>query len=148
MVPSPAVGSSDVGTSRQALTSEDGPWFAANGCYKSGDSRECWPNWGNGGTADYNTKTSFFQIAPYSPGVLYVRLQYQGNMVVIDPVFEGEWKSWWMHSSTTSDCCGICACGSSHYDVRHHRYDVLAGEGKGFHMSYAAKWNCHLFDCH
>ena len=58
----------------QALTAADGQWWRDNVCYNAGDSRGCLPNWGNGGYATASTKTSFFQVAPFSGNAISVRI--------------------------------------------------------------------------
>jgi hypothetical protein len=122
-----------VGVITQALTEADGPWFAANGCFKTGDFRGCLPNWWNGGFAQANTKTSFFTVAPFSGNLVFVRVQYQGVTQFTDPVFPGQWLSWWYHSASQS----------GQYLIRLHRWDILEAAGDGFHWSYSFKWNCN-----
>jgi hypothetical protein len=138
--------SDDIASQSSALTYGDGPWYAANGCYHGGDARGCLPNWSNGGYVDYYTKTSFFQMAPYR-GTVYVQFQYEGSTRFIDPVFEGGWSSWWWHSSSHWTCCFFCACGTTDYDIKHHRWDVLEAGGKGYHWSWETRWSCSGSDC-
>jgi hypothetical protein len=146
---SPADGASrvdGVASTSSALTYNDGPWFAANGCYHGGDARGCLPTWTNGGYLDAYTKSSFFEMAPFQ-GTVYVQFQYEGSTRFVDPVFEGGWSSWGWHSSSHWTCCFICACGTQDYDIRHHRWDVLEGAGKGYHWSWEARWTCSGSDC-
>jgi hypothetical protein len=132
----------DVASFAQELTGADGPWWAANACYKSGDFRGCYPNWGNGGYAYASAKTSFFQIAPYAGDTVYVRFQYEGSTAFTDPIFPGQWGGWWWHSDSYWDCCGICACGTRAYNRRQHRWDILYASGDSFHWTFAFKWSC------
>ncbi len=136
-----------IGSTQSALTSSDGQWFAANGCWVRGDAHYCFPDWWNGGWADYTTKTSFFQLAPFAGGTVWVQFQYEGSTRFIEPTFQGEWRSWWWHSSAHWDCCFICACGTKKYDNRHHRWDLVEASGKGFHWSTEARWSCSWLDC-
>jgi len=135
-------GAEGVASSAQELTGSDGPWWAANACYKSGDFRGCYPNWGGGGYAYASAKTSFFQIAPYSGDTVYVRFQYEGSTRFTDPVFPGQWGGWWWHSDSFWDCCFICACGVRDYNRRQHRWDILNASGDAFHWTFAFKWSC------
>jgi hypothetical protein len=120
-----------------------------DGCYKSGDSHACLPNWANGGWAEYNTKTSFFQVAPYSGGTVYVQFKYGGTTLSLVPVFQGQWwTSWAWSSKHTNNCCFLCGCGSTEdYDIGDHRWDLVEASGKEFHWSYAARWNCNDDTC-
>jgi hypothetical protein len=138
----PVVSSEGIGSSTEALTAADGPWWASNVCYKTGDARGCMPNWANGGWAQASAKTSFFQVAGFSGSVLSVRFQYEGTTKFTDPVFPGDWKSWWWHSDSFWNCCFICACGTQDYNRRLHRWDILNASGDGFHWTYSFKWSC------
>jgi hypothetical protein len=133
-----------VATTQQALTAADGAWWAANACFKSGDFRGCFPNWGGGGFASASAKTSFFQVAPFSGNAVSVRFQYEGSTSFTDPAFPGQWLGWWWHSDSFADCwCSpICACGSFDYNRRSHRWDIINASGDGFHWTHAFKWTC------
>jgi hypothetical protein len=137
--PSPSGGDQRI---TQAFTASDGPLFTNTVCFKGGDARACVPG-ASIGKVDAWTKTSFVKVAPFS-GTTFVTLTYEGAVIDTEPVFSGNLGSFWAHSSKTWDCCSICACGTSHYDVRHHQWDVSGGQ---FHWTYELKWNCHDFDC-
>jgi hypothetical protein len=130
----------DIATASSALTSADGPWFRDNVCFLFGDafadSVGCHPNWNDGGWAQASTKTSFLTVAPYSGNGLTVRLQYSGATKFQDAMFNGEWFSWWYHSSTYNTANG------PQYNSRTHRWDILQATGDWFHWSYAFKWTC------
>ena len=147
-VPPSANSSDGVAVTSRALTGADGEWFRDNGCFTGGESHGCFPNWSNGGFADYNTRTSFFTLAPYA-GDVFVRFRYEGSTRFTDPVFEGEWLSWWFHSAKSEECCGIgCWCGYIRdWYVRNHRWDIIEAAGKSFHWSTAARWNCSYTNC-
>jgi hypothetical protein len=136
--------SAGIGSTASALTAGDGPWWSANVCFKGGDFRGCFPNWGGGGFAQASTKTSFFQVAPFSGNNLSVRFQYEGSTRFTDAVFPGQWGSWWWHSDSFASCwCSpICACGMFDYNTRLHRWDILNASGDGFHWTHAFKWSC------
>ena len=138
---------SSLGTTQQALTAADGPWFRDNVCFKGGDSRGCLPNWGGGGWAQFETKTSFFVVAPYSGYSVSVRFRYEGTTKFIDPVYKGQMLSWWWHSSSYFTCGWPWACGTKDYRIRTHRWDIQNASGDGFHWSFAAKWNCTYWSC-
>lgn len=132
-----------LGTLQQPLTAADGPWWAANVCFKKGDFRGCNPNWGGGGYATANTKTSFFQVAPFSGDFLQVRFRYESSTKFTDAVFPGQWLSWWWHSSLESWPCGfLIACGYQDYNIKNHRWDILQASNDGFHWTYSFKWSC------
>jgi len=131
------------GTLQQHLTSADGPWWAANACFTQGNLRGCHPNWGGGGYAYANTKTSFFEVAPYSGDFLQVRFRYESSTKFTDAVFPGQWLGWWWHSSLESWPCGfLVACGYQDYNIKHHRWDILQASNDGFHWTYSFKWSC------
>lgn len=133
----------DVGSTTQALTGADGPFWQANVCFKSGDFRGCFPNWGGGGFAYATTKTSFFSVAPYAGDLIQVRMQYRDSTKFTDAVFPGQWFSWWYHSDTVDWPCGfLVACGHDEYNSRKHRWDILQASGDSFHWTHAFKWNC------
>jgi hypothetical protein len=123
-------------STQQALTASDGPWYAENGCYHSGNVWQCMPNWGGGGYAQYNSKTSFVNVAPYSGDVVSVRFRIDGSTKFLDPVFPGQWRSWWWHSSRTYGPRGW------DYKIQQHRWDILNASGDGFHWSFSFKWGC------
>ena len=133
-----------IASTSRSLTSSDGPWWAVNVCYGTGDFRGCFPNWGGGGFAQASAKTSFFQIAPFSGNSLSVRFQYEGVTKFTDAVFPGQWAGWWWHSDAFWDCwCSpICACGTQDYNLRLHRWDILNATGDGFHWTHAFKSTC------
>jgi hypothetical protein len=138
----PTTDAAGIARQQQSLTGADGPWWAANVCYDTGDFRGCYPNWANGGYAYASAKTSFFQVAPYSGDLVSVRFQYEGSTRFTDPVFNGGWGSWWWHSDSFWDCCGICACGTRDYNRRSHRWDILNASGDAFHWTFSFKWSC------
>lgn len=128
---------------QQRLTAADGPWWAANACFTQGNFRGCNPNWGGGGYATANTKTSFFEIAPYSGDFLQVRFRYESSTKFTDAVFPGQWLGWWWHSSLESWPCGfLIACGYQDYNIKNHRWDILQASNDGFHWTYSFKWTC------
>lgn len=137
--------STDEGTAfaSAALTAADGPWFVENACFTGGDFRGCHPSWSNGGYAQANTKTSFFEVAPFAGNFLQVRFQYEGSTKFTDAVYPGEWRGWWYHSSKESWPCGfLIACGYEDYNRRLHRWDILQATGDSFHWTYSFKWTC------
>lgn len=141
-VPEDLVSRSDAGQVQQALTEADGRWWRDNVCFKGGDFRGCFPNWGGHGYAKANAKTSFFQVAPYSGNFVTVQFMYEGSPKFADAIFPGEHGSWWWHSDSYSDCCIICACGTYDYNRRAHRWDILNGQGDGYHWTHAFRWTC------
>jgi len=134
--------SSDTAKVTSALTADDGPWFQDNGCFKHGDARGCLPNWANGGYAQYNAKTSFLTIAPYSGDWVQVRWQYKGTTIFTDTVYVGQWNDYYGYSAGAS-----CAtCGYYVRQVQKHRWDILQASGDGFHWSYSFKWASSCID--
>ena len=122
----------------------DGAWWVANVCYTGGDAKDCKPNWGGGGWAQANAKTSFFQVAPYSGNWLSVKLRVGSTSGPTDYLFPGEWGSYWAHSSSFADCwCSpICACGYFDYNIATHRWDIDDASGDAFHWTYSFRWSC------
>jgi hypothetical protein len=144
--PASAPASDGIQTTTSALTSGDGQWFAQNGCFHTGDYHLCMPNVSGNVYADFNTKTSFWTIAPYAGATVYVQLQYNNTQQgFLDPVFVGQWQSFVWHSGWHWACCGICACATKDYDVKRHRWDLINGINSQFHWSFAAKWNCDYY---
>jgi len=138
-------GAEEVGSTTQALTEGDGQWFRDNGCFKTGDYRACLPNrWGNT-WFDYNTRTSFMTLAPFNaPSPITVNLKYNGAQRFVYPVFQGEWINFSWYSGLGS--CGFFACVRNLVIANHH-WDLFEADGKGYHWSVAAKWNCNATTC-
>jgi hypothetical protein len=126
-------------TVTSALTEADGPWYSGT-CYSSiADTRGCHPNmWGNGAYAQYKTKTSFINVAPFAGTVIRVRLQISSNTKFTDPVFPGEWLGWWSYSSKYTDFW----TQTTQYNLRTHRWDLLDAAGDGYHWAFAYRWTC------
>jgi hypothetical protein len=133
------------GTTSEALTANDAAYFVQN-CYRGGDYHACFPNWWNGGWADFHTKTSFFQTAAIT-GTVFVQGTYEGQVWFIDPVLKGQWGSWWAHSDSSTTCGWGLACGTWDYNIRHHRWDILWATNQEFDWSTEARWNCDYLDC-
>jgi hypothetical protein len=131
-----------------ALTAADGQWFAQNGCMQHGDFHLCMPNVSGNVFADFNTKTSFWTVAPFAGSTVFVQLQYNNTQQgFIDPVFVGDWEFFQWFSGRHKTCCGLCVCASKDYDVARHRWDLINGASSSFHWSFAARWNCLDHDC-
>jgi hypothetical protein len=140
-----AAGSEQIARTAQALTEGDGPWFRDNGCFETGDARACFPNSAGNSWADYNTRTSFLTIAPYrASGPISISLKYQGTQRYVDAVFEGQWNNYQWFSGLGG--CGFWACVRN-LVIANHRWDILNADGKAYHWSFAAKWNCDAISC-
>jgi len=138
-------GEEDIGSVSQALTADDGQFFRDNGCFKTGDANFCFPNWSGNSFAEANTRTSFLTIAPFdAPGPISVGLKYNGTQRYVDAVFQGEWNNYQWFSGLSG--CGIFACVRNLVFATHH-WDIFNADGKGFHWSFAAKWNCNVAQC-
>lgn len=123
----------ELGTSALGLTSADGPWFAANLCFNSGDFRGCYPNWRDGGYALATARTSFFRLAPYAGNMVQLRFQMDGTTYFIEAIFPGQSTHWWAHSDALW----------GEYWPRNHRWDLLNASGDGFHWAFSFKSSCN-----
>ncbi|HEY2510259.1 MAG TPA: hypothetical protein VGI39_05365 [Polyangiaceae bacterium] len=123
------------------LTGSQGPWYVSNGCYEGGDAHACLPDWWNGGWAEYNTKTSFINVAAIT-GTVYVQGKVQGSVVNLDPVLAGQWLYWYRESPWYCNPGAGGACYSSDYTITDQRWDILQATNQEFDWSYEARWNC------
>lgn len=128
------------------LTQGDAAWWQANVCYTSGNANFCKPNWWNGGWAEYDCKTSAFQIAPFD-GQVTVRFQYEGLTLVSDEALQGGWYGWAWNSDGDYTCPWPLACGTWDYNLRSHRWDILNASGDGFHWTARFNWTCTHLGC-
>lgn len=136
----------DLPSVTQSWTGTDGQRWRDTVCFKSGDRSDCLPNrTGNGGTAS-NAKTSFAEIAPYR-GNVTMRRSYDNALREVWPIFAGE--HWWFFQSsgTYAPCPSWQACGTREYYLRNHHWDVIDGDGDGYHFATAYRWNCSWIDC-
>lgn len=141
-----AAGSENVGSVAQALTEGDGQWWRDNACFLNGDFTACIPNWTGGDAfAQANTRTSFLSIAPYrAPSPVRINLKYNNVLRFVDSAFQGEWRNYqWF--SAKSGCSGP-ECLTTPV-MAFHRWDITESAGKGFHFTFAAKWNCGPLNC-
>ncbi|HET6280078.1 MAG TPA: hypothetical protein VFH73_03900, partial [Polyangia bacterium] len=143
----------DIARVSRGLTAADDQFWRDNVCYTGGNANGCMPGWWGGSGEPvyvhwYGTRSSFLQAAAISGGTIWVAITYEGGTLSQNPVFLGEWHSFYLFSTKTWDCCGICACGTSHYDQRHHRWDIVGGAGKTYDWTYEFKSNtCWDTDC-
>ncbi|WP_426754869.1 hypothetical protein [Myxococcus sp. Y35] len=136
----------DLPSVTQSWTGTDGQLWRDTVCFKSGDRSDCLPNrTGNGGTAS-NAKTSFAELAPYR-GSVTMRRSYDNVLREVWPIFAGE--HWWFFqsSATYAPCPSWQACGTREYYLRNHQWDVIDGEGDGYHFATAYRWNCSWIAC-
>lgn len=142
-----AAGSENVGNVAQALTEGDGQWWRDNACFRNGDFNACIPNWTGGdafGQAD--TRTSFLSVAPYrAPSPVRINLKYNNVLRFVDAAFQGEWRNYQWFSGRSG--CTVPECVGAQFVVARHRWDITESAGKGFHMTFAAKWNCTPQTC-
>ena len=128
-----------------------GDWFnwQNNYCYKGGDFHSCQSNWWNGGSYNFNAKSSFFQIAPVAGGTFYVQFAYNGTPNFLDPVNQGGYYHWWAFSSWHTDGCPwLVACDPpTHYDIGNHAWTIVSASNKEFDWSTEFRWNCDWVDC-
>jgi hypothetical protein len=121
----------------------DGQLFANNYCYKGGDFHACQPNWWNGGWWNFNTKTSFMQMAPVYGGMLWVQYQYNGSFGFLDPVYQGQYWTAWAWSSSY-------AGGSPNpydFNIGNHAWTLIGAQGREFDWSFEARWTCIYWGC-
>jgi hypothetical protein len=135
------------GTVSQGLTTSDGQWYTANGCYHSGEAQGCLPDWWNGGWAEANTKTSFINVAALT-GTVYLQGSYQGVVVSVGPIFDGQWLYFWRQSGLTCVATGkpggfYHPCWWKDYAITDQRWDIIGSTGQEFDWSYEYRWNCN-----
>jgi len=142
-MPSPESGKS-AGGLHPMLNASQGPWYVSNGCYEGGDSHACLPDWWNGGWAEYNTKTSFINVASIT-GTFYVKGSYQGTEVSLDPIYSGQWLYWYRQSGTYCTATYLGDCIGTDYYITDQRWDIVNATNQEFDWSYEARWNCAEF---
>jgi hypothetical protein len=138
--------SADVDEDAEPLTQADAAYWQNNVCYHNGNANYCKPNWWNGGYAEYNTKTSALQIAPFS-GQVTVRLRVNGITRISDEALPGGWYGWNWNNGGYYDCPPLIACGTYELYVNTHRWDILNASGNGFHWTARFNWTCHGVSC-
>lgn len=136
----------DLPSDTESWTGSDGQLWRDTVCFRGGDRSDCLPNrTGNGGTSQ-NSKTSFAELAPYR-GSVTMRRWYDNGLRQVWPTFAGE--HWWFFqaSGNYAPCPDWQACGTREYYLRNHSWDVIDGEGDGYHFATAYRWNCTWIAC-
>ena len=142
---------SPAGARAPELTANDGQYFSSHDCYWGGEFHMCLPNWYNGGWAEWQAKSSFLEIAPFSGGTVYVQMQKGGSYAYgfLDPAFQGGVYSFYAYSSWINYGCswGVACGGNYDYETQDHRWDLVNASGKGFHWTFEARTNCTYIAC-
>ena len=134
----------EFGMASAALTGAQYQYFRDNLCFTYGYSRGCYTNSAGGRWAQNEAKTSFFTVAPYD-GHVSVRFFYEGSQRFIEPVYQGEVRSYWWHSGTYRKGGGNF--NPRDYLTRTHRWEIIHASGDHLHWTYAFRKNCDYRAC-